>query len=366
MESWAERARFAEQEITRRHLRRWLGIPGTRLGLSSYPPVWSHRLFAEYNYWWQAHLMDCLIDAQLRDPTPDRRRSIELLPRTVRIRNWLRWINRYNDDIAWLALAMERAERHFGSRFGAGPRVIERRLYDLWRVDGAGGGIPWRRGDKFRNVPANGTMAILMARLGHVRRAREACDWMDARMLDRRTFLILEGIRPGELVTDVYTYNQGLVLGAELELARRGGDRARIHRLTRAVADHLLVDGAIVGRAGGDGGLFSGILSRYLTLVALELPGDEPADGATRELARRVVLDSAASAWANRAEGAGGTFFGDDWVRPAVIPPNTRSLGRPKVAGLPSSAVPSRDFTVQLSGWMLLEGAAALERGGPY
>ena len=39
--------------------------------LAAVPP---HRLFLGWNYWWQAHLLDCLTDAQLRDPRPDRPR----------------------------------------------------------------------------------------------------------------------------------------------------------------------------------------------------------------------------------------------------------------------------------------------------
>ena len=28
----------------------------------------AHRVFLGWNYWWQAHLLDCLVDAQLRNP----------------------------------------------------------------------------------------------------------------------------------------------------------------------------------------------------------------------------------------------------------------------------------------------------------
>ena len=56
-----------------------------------------------WHYWWQAHLLDCLIDAQRRAPHPDRARQIAALARTVRLRNLGSWTNDYYDDIAWSA-----------------------------------------------------------------------------------------------------------------------------------------------------------------------------------------------------------------------------------------------------------------------
>ncbi|NED68797.1 fructose-bisphosphate aldolase, partial [Streptomyces sp. SID10244] len=88
---------------------------------------------------------------------------------------------------------------------------------------------------------------------------------------------IKPAIAPGEMerVTAIYTYCQGVVLGAELELlrlTRREVHAERIDRLLHAVQTRMCHDGVIPGAGGGDGGLFAGILARYLALVATDLP----------------------------------------------------------------------------------------------
>ena len=72
-ELWANRATSSEAAVTQRHLKRLWGLPGTQLGVVAWPAVRRDRLFGTWHYWWQAHLLDCLVDAQLRDPQPKRR-----------------------------------------------------------------------------------------------------------------------------------------------------------------------------------------------------------------------------------------------------------------------------------------------------
>jgi len=68
--------------------------------------------------------------------------------------------------------------------------------------------------------------------------------------------------------------------------------------LVSAVETHLTRDGVLTGHRGGDSGLFSGILARYLALVAVELPGDDAAATATRSTAAELIARSADAAWA--------------------------------------------------------------------
>jgi predicted alpha-1,6-mannanase (GH76 family) len=72
--------------------------------------------------------------------------------------------------------------------------------------------------------------------------------------------------------------------------------------------------------------------------------------GPARKTASRLVLDSAEAAWRNRSVAEGGPVFGPDWSVPA----------RP-----PGPGLAERDLSVQLSGWMLLEAAAALSAAQP-
>ena len=94
---------------------------------------------------------------------------------------------------------------------------------------------------------------------------------------------------------------------------------------------------------GGDGGLFNGILARYLADTAVRRPE-------LTALAAPLVLASAEAAWQGRTDlddadhrTGGGPVFAPDWRRPARTP-------RP--------GVPEADLSVQLSAWMLLEAAA--------
>jgi predicted alpha-1,6-mannanase (GH76 family) len=347
--SWADRAAAAERAVRKRSVRRLWAIPGTALGVNSCPPSVVHRLFLGWNYWWQAHLLDCLLDAEIRDPQADRRLLIGRLIHGIRARNLGRWSNRYYDDMAWLALAFERADRRLGTDHGAAISRLTAQILGAWS-DALGGGIPWRRGDEFKNTPANGPAAILLARTGHLDRATATVDWIDLALRDPETGLIWDGLRPGLVEKVIYPYGQGVVLGAELEVAARAGrPRDRVHRLVAAVDRHLAADRVLTGGAGGDSGLFSGILARYLALVAADLAGSDPADVTTRAIARRLVLTSAEVAWSNVAFHDGMPLFGPDWSRPAR-PPSDAPAGR----------APERDLSVQLSGWMLLEAAHSL------
>ncbi|MGW4520981.1 glycoside hydrolase family 76 protein [Amycolatopsis sp. NPDC004378] len=324
----------AERAVTSRHLRRVWALPGTVLGRSGWPPSPGQRLHWHWNYWWQAHLLDTLVDAQLRAPTPARLTVIRSFVRSVRLRNFGRWTNDYYDDIAWLGLALQRVQA-LGIDVAPAIAAIDTQLLSGW-TPAAGGGIWWRRGDDFKNAPANGPAAIFHARSGNLSRAREMTDWMSSTLVDPSSGLVWDGIRAGtgELVKHIYTYCQGVYLGACLELSLV--DKAA--RTVRAVSEHCAPGGVICGQSGGDGGLFGAILARYLALAAKALPGPEATT------ARSLVLASAEACWSGASPGP---LFSAFWDRPAPSPP------------LPEDA-PERDLSVQVGGWMLLEAAATL------
>ncbi len=353
---WAARAGVAERAVRSRHLRRVWGVPGTRLGMAGWPARAGDRGHLHWNYWWQAHLLDCLVDAQQRAPGAERAALIRSLVRGVRLRNFGRWTNDYYDDVAWLGLALLRAAGTTGLDAGRALAEITAQLREGW-TDHSGGGIWWRRKDDFKNVPANGPAAILLARAQLDRadrqRARSTVEWIDRRLLDPDTGLLWDGLHVRDdgtitdYVTTTYTYCQGVYLGACVELARDDPDGEWVRRAARTirVIDSVLaVDGVLPGQGDGDGGLFAGILARYLAQAALRLPAAEG------DLARSVVLASAEAAWRNRAVARGGPVFGPEWARPADTP-----LG-------PRDRRPERHLSVQLSGWMVLEAAALLER----
>ncbi len=357
---WANRAASAEAAVRARHLRRLWGLPGTQLGVVAWPPARRHRLFGSWNYWWQAHLLDCLVDAQLREPNTERHSRIRRQIRSHRLRNTGKWVNNYYDDMAWLALALERAARLTDVQRRRALDKLTREFVTAW-VPEDGGGIPWRRQDQFFNAPANGPAGIFLARYGdRLKRAQQMGDWIDATLIDPDTHLVFDGIKAGSLVRAQYTYCQGVVLGLETELAVRTGDprhAPRVHRLVAAVDENMATAGVLKGTGGGDGGLFDGVTARYLALVATELPGDGAADTAARDTARTLVLTSAQSAWDYRQTVDGLPLFGPSWDDLAEVPTATGQEAEFSGGAVSGSEVPERDLSVQLSGWMLMEAA---------
>ena len=365
---WSQRADLAESAVVTRHVRMLWGTPGTRLGVVGWPASTRERLFLTWNYWWQAHLLDCAIDAANRVPTPARIARIARIARACRSRNITGWTNGYYDDMAWLALALERAERNRGvAEVRGGLLALERQLLTGWQPKI--GALPWRRGADYYNTPANGPAGIVLARLGRYARATEIADWLDTNLRDDETGLILDGVHlpSGRIERPVYTYCQGVVLGLETELAAHTGDSRhveRVRRLLAAVGERMTDRGVVTGGGGGDGGLFNGILARYLALTALLLPGDGGST-AIRGAAAAIVTASARAAWDHRLDVEGEPLFGPDWSRPAQLPTGTAGAGGPTGRGsVTASSNPERDLSVQLSGWMLMEAAHLVTAAG--
>jgi len=359
---WANRAGSAEAAITKRHLKKLWAMPGTQLGVVAWPAARKYRMFGTWHYWWQAHLLDCLVDAELRDPQPERKLKIARQIRGHRLRNNLRWTNDYYDDMAWLAISLERAGRLTGVGRPKALDKLSEQFLNAW-VPEDGGGIPWRKQDQFFNAPANGPAAIFLARHDRLRRAQQMSDWLDETLIDPETHLVFDGIKSGSLVRAQYTYCQGVVLGLETELAQRteDGDHAkRVHRLVAAVRDHMAPEGIIKGAGGGDGGLFNGILARYLALVATSLPQNDADDEAARDTARKLVLTSAEAVWENRQTVEDLPLFAAFWDRTAEIPTAAGKQAEFVEGAVNASEIPERDLSVQLSGWMLLEAAHAV------
>ncbi|WP_433755443.1 glycoside hydrolase family 76 protein [Nocardia sp. CA-135398] len=353
-----KRADLAEQAIVQRHVRTLWGQPRMRLGMLAWPAPLLNQSFVRWCYWWQAHLLDCAVDAAYRARTPERIDRVVALARGIRTRNLTGWTNRYYDDMSWLVLALERIDRLFGVGFGDAIGDLRADLIDGWNP--VVGAVPWRSGDDFYNTPAIGPTGIAMARLGELSRARQLADFLHTRLRDTDSGLILDGVHEpgGRVDRSVRTYSQGVTIGLETELAVRTGEsshRSRVAALVAATENRLTDAGVIAAASGGDSGLFMGILARYLAEAALAL------DDTT---AANIVHASARAAWEHRAEVDGLPLFGPDWTRPVAVPEQPGTFPPLTHSSADSSANLSRDLSVQLSGWMLLEADYQLTAAG--
>ncbi|SDX11361.1 Predicted alpha-1,6-mannanase, GH76 family [Arthrobacter sp. cf158] len=369
---WAARANQAARSVTRTFGRRLLFLPGTHLGAVSVPSNTVKGLFGPWHYWWQAHYVDCLVDAGRRElaattkfdggSRPSAGRLASRLVTTIRLRNLFRFENHFYDDMAWLALSTLRLEklaeetRHPGRRRNAYVRKKLTLQFDSASTDDLGGGTFWSTQRDFKNTPATAPVALYFARTDHRERAQSLVTWLNAKLLHPQRGVYQDGLRirnGGTILEEaIYTYNQGPVLGALLEL---GGPEnlERAAHLVKSVARELTVPGTRVihGDGTGDGGLFTGILVRYLALAARDprLPTD------ARETARELVRTTAAAFWTSRREAPELQRSKAPAEAPFVFSPNPL---RPAGETYPPGA--AVELSTQLQAWMTFEAAATL------
>ena len=325
--NWSFRADEAARSVTRLFGQRLLFLPGTHIAAIVRPSGRVKNLARPWHYWWQAHYVDCLVDTGRRElgtegrpgtrfdgeNRPSAGQLASQLVAGIRLRNFLTFVNSYYDDMAWLALSTLRLEK-------------------------------------------------LAEDSRKAAKAQALLDWLDARLFDPEQGMYLDGLRiaPGGdvvLESSIYTYNQGPVLGALLEL---GGEAnlARASALVAAVARNLTLPAPLMGRSAtvlrcegtGDGGLFTGILVRYLALAAI----DERLPAETRNTAATLVNDTAEAFWEGRRI-------------VAAQEPLARKGGRILFSTRPE--LPARrsypagtavELSTQLQAWMVLEAAASI------
>ncbi|MBX7557908.1 hypothetical protein K1Y78_61125, partial [Streptomyces sp. tea 10] len=195
-------------------------------------------------------------------------------------------------------------------------------------------------------------------------------------LFDAERGVFLDGIRmaaagSGKEITSVdphvYTYNSGPALGAALELAEVTADPAeralwldRAARLVHGAAREFTVPGphgapVLRGQGGGDAGLFTGILVRYLGEAASSSLLDDDA----RAIARALVTDTADALWDGRRE----FDPNEDFTVPAAV----RAVGETVAVFSPEPAQHANqaqragapvELSTQVQAWTVLEAAA--------
>lgn len=239
--------------------------------------------------------------------------------------------------------------------------------------------LPWRTNENFYNVPTNGPAAILAARVGELELSEHLVDWVFDNLISEKG-LVMDGLHMrmhgAQNAVDTHSYCQGVMLGACTELAIAQRNQAgvqpgevssvgishitRVHQLVEAVDEHMANKAGVINwrTGGGDGGLFNGILMRYLALVATSLPGTSEATQRTRRRAKQLVLNTAEAIWLSRLEVDGLPVFSANWEKDAVLPQAGGLIGATIAGAVASSDIAERDLSVQLSGWMAMEAAA--------
>ena len=337
---WAVLADAAQRELSDD-----FGTPFTRLGYRNGSRRLSVRPFA-FNYWWFAHLIEVRVDAFERSADEFWLVDAEQVLARLRRRNGGRLENDYFDDMGWLTIALLRLHEASGrvQRLDDAVELWSDIRRSGWN-DHEGPSMAWRRSQlDYKNAPSTGSFAIASAMLARVTgsaeydlAARESLAWLESRLV-RPDGLLADGVnRLGDHRVDdewLFSYNQGLYLGALVASYDASGDTAPLSRALRtasATLARLAPQGVITSenadlhaRGGGDIGLFKGVLVRYLG----QLIRRSDAAGLTSraheavavETSRRFIHTGADLVRAGFAR-TGSLRVGDDWSRPA--PPVT-------------------------------------------
>lgn len=129
-----------------------------------------------FHYWWNAHVLDVLVDAHLRHG--DQEDKMLNILRGIKIQNDGQYPNDYYDDMEWLALSSLRAYQATENKeFLEAAEILWEDIKKGWN-DQQGGGIAWRKSQlDYKNTPANAPAVILAARLYKVRNHPEDLEW---------------------------------------------------------------------------------------------------------------------------------------------------------------------------------------------
>ncbi|MDF2188374.1 glycoside hydrolase family 76 protein [Paraflavitalea sp. CAU 1676] len=301
-------------------------------------------------YWPNAHALDVLIDAYVRNPSPAVKARMDELVNGVKAKNGNTWINYYYDDMEWMALACLRA---YQATNDAQYKTITDLLWaDIkagWSND-LNGGLWWRKDYSSKNTPSNMPAAILAARLykafnnaDDLAWANKIYDWQKATLYEAATGWVYDNIdkNGNKNTTWKFTYNQGTFIGAALELYKITNNLSYQSDAIKATefavsSGQLTANGILKDEGGGDGGLFKGVFIRYFTRLIID--GNLPTDKKNNYL--QFLKKNAESLW-SKGTNKSLTLFGNAWDK---APGNTT------------------DLTTQLSGAMLLEAMAELKK----
>lgn len=301
-------------------------------------------------YWPNAHALDVLVDAYLRNPSPSIKARMDDFVSGVKTKNGNTWLNYYYDDMEWMALACLRAYQATNDvQYKDITDILWADIKGGWSTD-LNGGIWWRKDNPSKNTPSNMPAAILAARLykafnkaEDLEWAKKIYDWQKATLYEPGTGWVYDNIEKNGTKNMVwkFTYNQGTFLGAALELYKITNNTTYYADAVAASdftvsSGQLISNGILKDEGGGDGGLFKGVFIRYFTRLIID--GNLSTDKKTSYIA--FLKKNAESLWSKGTNKAL-ILFGSAWDK---APGN------------------SNDLTIQLSGIMLFEAMAELKK----
>lgn len=303
-----------------------------------------------FQYWPQAHALDVLVDAYIRTDNVVYLNYFDKWFEGVKKKNGNTFYNEYYDDMEWNALALLRTYKVTNDvKYRDAAVQIWNYIVVGWN-ENAGGGITWKKGMEYsKNACSNGPACILAARLyqefgdeQYKEWAVNIYNWLKSTLVNTQNGMVYDNINSttGEINKSwIFTYNQGTYIGSAVELFKIFNEKAYLNDAVLAANYTIssLVENSVLKSEGtGDGGLFKGIFVRYFT----ELIQQPRLDKSDKDKYIVFLKHNAEILWRN------GTLkpnilFGPNWR----VKPSTKN-----------------GLTEQLSGAMLIEAAALLQR----
>ena len=303
-----------------------------------------------FQYWPQAHALDVLVDAYIRTDNVVYLNYFDKWFEGVKKKNGNTFYNEYYDDMEWNALALLRTYKVTNDvKYRDAAVQIWNYIVVGWN-ENAGGGITWKKGMEYsKNACSNGPACILAARLyqefgdeQYKEWAVNIYNWLKSTLVNTQNGMVYDNINSttGEINKSwIFTYNQGTYIGSAVELFKIFNEKAYLNDAVLAANYTIssLVENSVLKSEGtGDGGLFKGLFVRYFT----ELIQQPRLDKSDKDKYIVFLKHNAEILWRN------GTLkpnilFGPNWR----VKPSTKN-----------------GLTEQLSGAMLIEAAALLQR----
>ena len=226
------------------------------------------------------------------------------------------FLSRAIDDALWWGLAWADAYELTGNAtYLEASKIIADYGDEYYDQETCGGGVWWDAERTYKNAVTNGQYVKLNAQLHrliegdteYLKRARTGWDWYVASgIISEEDGLVNDGLTDSCENNNgtVWTYNQGLGIGAGVEIWRVTGDESALDQamaLADAAIEHeLTVDGILTESCDAEGTCddnqkqFKGIFMRYMADLALETGDSKYKD---------YVHQQAATIWSKNRDG---------------------------------------------------------------
>ena len=275
--------------------------------------------------WQSANALDATIDYMRASGSPDFLADLNETFRAHHGRD--NFLNGYYDDEGWWALTWINAYDLTGNgAYLSQAKDIFADMTGGWDST-CGGGIWWSKARHYKNAIANGLFLQVAVALHerapgdtfYVNWAQREWAWFQGSGMITGSHLVVDGLaacRP-DLSSPTWTYNQGVLIGGLVALARMTGSRAPLataQRIadavmgSRALSPHgILRDPCEPSSCDEDQPLFKGIFMKNLKLLADQI--DRAGGASYRQYLRR----NAVAVWSNDRRG---DEFGLSWSGP--------------------------------------------------